>query len=206
MVIFDNDLSLPEAIAHGEIPASKNRAKLEPSKKHVRKIMKPMYSTIFLRRKIWRLLVSKCFKDVDGFPSCHDDTNRLSHWKGQRCIVQGKHPKYPKDYHPHHLEFHPLSIPSHRAPQARSRIGIINIYIYMHINMIIYDSICIQNCPRLIQICTLSYFFIIFDYWAYLASLIPFPVHEEQPPEIMAPVGDRNTGMGDRIDHSILAT
>ena len=80
------------------------------------------------------------------------------------------------------------------------------IYIYMHINMIIYDSICIQNCPRLIQICTLSYFFIIFDYWAYLASLIPFPVHEEQPPEIMAPVGDRNTGMGDRIDHSILAT
>jgi hypothetical protein len=50
MVIFDNDLSLPEAIVHGEIPASKNRAKLEPSKKHVRKIMKPMYSTIFLRR------------------------------------------------------------------------------------------------------------------------------------------------------------
>ena len=93
MVIFDNDLSLPEAIVHGEIPASKNRAKLEPSKEHVQKIMKPMYSTIFLRRKIWRLLVSKCFKDVDGFPNCHDDTNRLHHWKEQRCIVQGKHPK-----------------------------------------------------------------------------------------------------------------
>ena len=125
-----------------------------------------MYSTIFLRRKIWRLLVSKCFKDVDGFPSCHDDTNRLSHWKGQRCIVQGKHPKYPKDYHPHHLEFHPLSIPSHRAPQARSRIGIINIYIYAHK----YDYIWFYMYPKLSKTHPNMYF-ILFLYHIWLLSV-----------------------------------
>ena len=126
MVIFDNDLIVYQRLS---CMVKSQHRKIAPNWGHPKSMSKRSWNQcippFFCGERsggCWFQNVSKMWMVFQAVMMIQID---CTIGRSSDVLFKENIPKYPKDYHPHHLEFHPLSIPSHRAPQARSRLGII---------------------------------------------------------------------------------